>query len=175
MHPTIRTTPLLLLLTVIGAIALPAATARADQLAATVTGFLDDGSDFNGAFRVNRFRSTRLGVFASGLLVGTVTNRDGDLTDVLSIRVTVPVADIRSTSTSPGNVNCDFLQFAMDGINVRLVSVTLHTDPFDLGLKRDSVNAFGSQFCAIADGFANGRFTAITSSLNILLDTLAIR
>ena len=175
MHPTIRTSPLLLLLTVIAALMLPAATAQADQLAATVTGFLDDGSDFNGAFRVIRFRSTRLGVVASGLLVGTVTNRDGDLTDVLSVRVTVPVADIRSTSVSPGNVNCDFLLFAMDGINVRLTGVTLHTDPFDLGLKRDSVNAFGSQFCAIADGFANGRFTQITSSLNTLLDTMVVR
>jgi hypothetical protein len=175
MHPTIRTTPLLLLLTVIGALALPAATAQASQLAANVTGFLNDGSTFDGAFRVNRFRSTRLGVSASGLLVGTVTNREGEVTEVVSIRVAVPVADIRAFSSSPGNGNCDFLSFSMDPIDVRLIDSTLHTDPFDLGLRRTSVGAVGSQFCAIADGFTNGRFTAIASSLNGFLDVLVIR
>ena len=175
MHATIRTSPLLLLLTVIAALALPAAAARADHLAATVTGVVDNGSAFEGAFRVNRFRSTRLGVIASGLLVGTVTDGNGDITDVLSLRVNIPVADIRSASANPGSGNCDFLTFAMDPIDLPQIDFTLQTDAFNMSLSRESAGVIGSQFCTIADGFDTGRFTQIVSSLNNILDVLARR
>jgi hypothetical protein len=166
MHATIRLRTTVLAVAVIAAIMAPATTVQADHLSAPVTGFLDDGSTFDGTLRVNRFRSTRLGVVVSGLLVGTVINDEGEVTDVLSNRVTVPVADMVEIGG-----DCDILLFAMDPINLNLRDSDLHTDPFDLELRAESVN-LGSQLCTIADGFETGRFAQIVSALNNILDVL---
>ncbi len=176
MHRTIRTSPLLLLLAVIAVLMLPAATAQADQVSAPVTGFLDDGSNFDGTFRVNRFRSTRLGVVASGLLIGTATDR-GEVTDVISIRATVTVADMRSVAT-PGTGLCGILVMGIDPVDVTVVGLDfpLHLDAFDMVMRAASTGVnLGSRLCTIADDFDNGQFTLAVSLLNDTLDILADR
>jgi len=169
MHPRIRTSPLLLLLlTMIAALALPAASARAEQVSASVTGVLNNGSSFDGTFRVNRFRSTRLGVVASGLLIGTVTSGNGRVTDVISNRITVPVVDVRSPGTS-----CDVLLFTMDRVDMVQTNFTLHVDAFDMDIDSNAIGFnFGGQFCTIAHAFDTGQFTQMASSLNNVLDIL---
>jgi hypothetical protein len=174
MFRTSRFSSLFVLLAVVSIASLPAAPAHADTLNAPVTGVLDDGSTFAGTFRVDSFKKQGNNLVARGLLIGTITNADGVVTDVISKKnVKLPVENITAETDGIGGAVCDILHLEVGPIDLELLGLIVHLDEIVLDIDADpDAGILGDLLCSIADGFGGGLLGQITNLLNDILDIL---
>lgn len=174
MHLTRRINPVLLLLAIVSVITVPAAPAHADSLNAPVTGTLDDGSTFAGTFKVDKFKKHGDELQAKGLLIGTITNSDGEVTDVIAEKnVTFIVQDVTSESAGVAGAVCDILHLELGPIDLELLGLIVHVDEIVVDIDADpDAGILGSLLCSIADGFGGGLLGQIVDLLNDILDIL---
>ena len=170
MNPQLKITWCFVLFAVIAAVSQPV---QADQLAAQVSATLNDGRNFEGALRVVSFRSSRINLFARGLLIGTITDDDNRITHVVSQRVTLQIQDVHGESDNFFGQGCDFLVLETAPFNLQAANNIRQVDSvvieIDAGLNTGFV---GSELCDISDNF-NARATRTAArDLNDIIDNL---